>query len=374
MTIYTVKQGDTLYSIGKRYGVTIEQLINANGQTVQPSLIIGQAVIIPTSTDSKPNKLINGYAYPFIQNEALNSTLDYLSLITPFSYGVTQNGTLLDLDDQNLIDTALARGVKPLLLVTSLTEQGSFSSERAAEVLSDTALGDALISSITQKLKTQSYYGVDIDFEYIPQQYGAEYAEFIARLKAAVGEDYKVFVSVAPKTSAMQRGLLYEAHNYKALGAAADYILVMTYEWGYTYGPPMAVAPINKVREVLEYAVTEIPPQKLLMGIPNYAYDWTLPFEKGDAARSLSNNSAVELARTRGAEIMFDQISQTPYFNYYDDNANRHVVWFEDARSINAKAELLKELNLAGASVWNVMNFYKPLYTVLSENFNITKL
>ena len=52
----------------------------------------------------------------------------------------------------------------------------------------------------------------------------------------------------------------------------------MTYEWGYLFGPPMATAPVNMVRQVLDYGVTTIDPNKILMGIPNYAYDWSLPF------------------------------------------------------------------------------------------------
>lgn len=374
MLIHTVKDGDTLYSIGRQYGVTIEQLINANGETVTPSLVIGQAVIVPSPGEKTESKIINGYVYPFIDKTVFEKTLPYLSLIIPFSYGITNTGSLVELDDSELIATAENKGVMPLLLITSLTEQGSFSSERAAMILTDPELSKTLISNIVTKLQSKNYYGVDLDFEYIPQQYGDEYAEFIQSLHDSVSPlGYKVFVSVAPKTSATQRGLLYEAHNYKKLGEAADYILVMTYEWGYTYGPPMAVAPINKVREVLNYAVTDIPPQKLLMGIPNYAYDWTLPFVKGTAAQSMSNTRAIELARERGAQIMFDTVAQTPFYNYYDDNAIQHEVWFEDARSVKAKVELLKELGLAGASIWNIMSFYKPMMTVIDDSFNITK-
>lgn len=97
---------------------------------------------------------------------------------------------------------------------------------------------------------------------------------------------YIVSVALAPKTSSTQAGLLYAGKDYRALGKAANYVLLMTYEWGYKYGPPMAVAPINKVRQVLDYAVTEIPPQKIHLGIPNYGYDWALPFIKGKKCRN----------------------------------------------------------------------------------------
>lgn len=88
-------------------------------------------------------------------------------------------------------------------------------------------------------------------------------------------------MALAPKTSSEQKGLLYEGKDYSGLGQAANGVLLMTYEWGYTYGPPMAVAPINKVKEVLDYAITQIDTNKISLGIPNYGYDWPLPYERG---------------------------------------------------------------------------------------------
>jgi len=139
-----------------------------------------------------------------------------------------------------------------------------------------------------------------------------------------------------------------------AIGAAADKIFVMTYEWGYTYGPPMAVAPINSVRRVLDYAVSEIPAGKIFMGMPNYAYDWILPYKKGETRATLiSNEAAAETALQYGAEIKFDEEAQTPYFNYTADG-NVHEVWFEDARSIFRKLSLVPEYGLHGGLYWNL--------------------
>ena len=375
MIIHVTQKGDSLYSIGRQHGVTIEQLLAANGPTVQPTLIVGQAVIVPAPAEKLGNVLANGYAYPNIDQIALFSSLPYLSMITPFSYGIRTDGSLVELDDSELITIAENNNVAPVLLITTLTDEGRFSSENAAAVLSSPEATQALADNIIQKLQMRNYFGVDIDFEYIPPEYRDEYTAFIELLHSmAQPLGYKVIVALAPKTSSIQRGLLYEAHDYAALGAAADYVLVMTYEWGYTYGPPMAIAPLNKVEEVINYAVSQIPPEKLLMGVPNYAYDWTLPFVKGSAAKSMSNNRAIELAREVGAEIMYDDIAQTPYYHYYDQNKKQHVVWFEDARSIAAKMQLLSNFELAGYSIWNIMSFYKPMMTVMESMFNIKKL
>lgn len=145
----------------------------------------------------------------------------------------------------------------------------------------------------------------------------------------------------------------------------------MTYEWGYTYGPPMAVAPINMVRRVVEYAVTEIDPAKINLGIPNYGYDWPLPYVRGTtAATTVGNVQAVQLALRYGATIQFDEVAQSPYFNY-EDKGIEHVVWFEDVRSLQAKFDLIKEFNLRGAGYWTIMQWFRANWELLSYNFNI---
>jgi spore germination protein len=205
-------------------------------------------------------------------------------------------------------------------------------------------------------MREKGYRGLDVDFEYVDPDKRLDYALFIERLTRVMNDNgYEVTVALAPKTYAQQPGLLYEAHDDRALGKSANRLLLMTYEWGYTYGPPQAVAPIGKVEEVVNYALTEIPREKLLMGIPNYGYDWTLPYVPGSAARSLSTEEAVFLARRYGADILFDERAASPYFYYTDDAGAEHVVWFEDARSFGAKLSLIRRKGLTGYGVWTVM-------------------
>lgn len=137
----------------------------------------------------------------------------------------------------------------------------------------------------------------------------------------------------------------------------------------------MSVAPINKVAEVVDYAKTELPADKLIMGIPNYAYDWTLPFVRGDSkAKSLGNIDAIELATMYNAEILFDEEAQSPYFYYTDNEDKQHIVHFEDARSIYTKMMLAFENKLYGVSIWNLMRQFPQLWLVINENFNILKI
>ena len=147
----------------------------------------------------------------------------------------------------------------------------------------------------------------------------------------------------------------------------------MTYDWGYVFGPPMAVAPVSEIQQVLNFAVSAIPPQKILMGSPLYGHDWQLPYRIGQRARTLSHPDAVSLAREMGAIIEFDQQAMAPYFNYYDTEGNERIVWFEDARSILAKFKLIDRYNLKGIAYWQLALNFPQNWLILNYQFNIKK-
>ena len=138
------------------------------------------------------------------------------------------------------------------------------------------------------------------------------------------------------------------------------------------------MSPLPQVERVLQYGVSEIAPEKIFMGIPNYGYDWELPFIRGETvARTISNEEALGIATDRRVQINFDQIAQTPYFNYYASSASggiaEHVVWFDDARSMAAKLPLISQYALGGGGVWNVMRYFPALWTVMSSMYEIRK-
>lgn len=371
---YTVVAGDSIYSIARKYGTTVQSILDANPQITNPSAISpGQVIIIPP-TERIGTIEVNGYAFPNINLDVLRRTLPYLTYLSIFSHQVRPDGSLSTINDTPLIQAARAARVAPLMVITNIEEGGSFSSQLARTILTNQQVQDTLINNVVETLRSKNYYGLDIDFEYIFPEDREEYNDFLRKVVARLRPlGYTVTSALAPKTSADQPGLLYEAHDYPVHGALLDHVILMTYEWGYTYGPPKAVAPINEVIKVLNYAVTAIPRDKILMGIPNYGYDWTLPYVRGSAARSLSNTAAVDLAARYGAVIRYDQIAQAPFFNYFDASGRQHVVWFEDARSIDAKLRLVNRYNLGGVSYWTINRFFPQNWLVLNSLYRVEK-
>lgn len=372
--VYTVKEGDSVASIARMQGEDINQLLRNNPQVLGRDIYAGETMVLHYDDESERGRelIVNGYAYPYTDRRLIEKALPYLTMLTIFTYGFSPEGDLIAPADEELIALASSYGVKPVMLLSTLTADGSFSNELANTLLNSPQLQDILIEKIIVNMYNKGYYGLDIDFEYVPQGDKEAYADFVERLTKRLNrEGFLTLIALAPKTSSAQMGLLYEAHDYYALGRAANLALIMTYEWGYTYGPPMAVAPINKVEDVVKYAVTQIQPQKLLMGIPLYGYDWTLPYQKGTMARSISPQQAIEIAAANGAVIEYDEAAQTPYFRYDNDG---HEVWFEDARSIYAKLMLLDEYNLAGIGYWNLSRDFPQNWALLNALFGIRRI
>lgn len=367
--MHAVTAGETLAGIAEQYGTTVRQLWRSNWELGgSDALEAGQLLAVSNFEERLGSGVFNGYAYPFIQPELLAEQLPFLSTMAPFTYGINANGGLLPLADEEMVEAAQIRGTSPVMHLSTLTEAGQFDTSRAEAVLTDFEMQGRLMAEVLQTILRKGFVGLDVDFEYLPGQLAEAYAAFLDRLRQLLEPQGRfLWAALAPKTSTRQRGLLYEGHSYSAVAAAVDGVLLMTYEWGYTAGPPMAVAPLPNVREVLDYAVTEIPREKIYLGIPNYGYDWPLPFAEGRTrARSLSNQEAVELAVRYSAEIQFDAAAQAPWFNYTAPDGVPHVVWFEDARSMSAKLRLIGEYGLYGAGYWNLMRPYPQGWAVLN--------
>lgn len=381
---YTVRQGDTVTSIAAAYGIDTGALYRLNPSLGGlPDLSVGQVLVTGEDVPLYGSIATNAYVYPYVDRGILRRTLPYLTYLTLFTYGITRNGTLIapdEADEREIIVLAREYGVKPLLLLSTLTEADTFSNELADYVLTNPVIREKVITELADAVVSRGYSGVDLDFEYIGGELADEYVSFVRDVNSALDSrgDYLTAVALAPKTSADQPGLLYEGHPYGALADAADRVLLMTYEWGYTYGPPMAVAPINQVRRVVDYAMTEMEASKAFLGIPSYGYDWTLPYVRGESmARSLSAEEATRIAVQTGSRINYDSASAAPFFVYFapDETGTmrEHIVWFEDPRSIGAKLSLVNEYGLAGSSVWNGMRWFPQLWLMTDGFFTIEK-
>jgi spore germination protein len=375
ITIHIVREGDSLYEIAKLYNIDYKKIADDNKIPINQELVIGQTIVIDTDNIKNFREIkVNGYAFPNIDMGILNEVLHSLTYLSLFSYHINYGGYLDKINDDDLISIAKNYNVIPVMVVTNIGKEDRFDSNLVHYVLNNDRIQNKLINEIFSIMHIKGYMGLNIDFEYVYPKDKEAYINFIKKVKRRIKNyNYFLTISVAPKTSDEQKGLLYEAHDYKQIGELADHVVIMTYEWGYSGGPARSVAPVNLIEEVLSYATERIPSNKILMGIPNYGYNWTLPYLEGNIAKSIGNYEAVKIARKNNQAISYNYEEQAPFFNYYDEKKAKHEVWFEDARSIQTKLELVLKYNLEGVSYWTLNKFFPQNYLVLNSLFDIKK-
>ena len=198
--------------------------------------------------------IVNGYAYPSISEETLNWWLPRLSWVASFSYGFTEDGELINLEDANLVIPANQAGVRPMMVLTPLDAQGNFNDNIAIRIFENLNARENLINNIEANIRNKNMGGVDFDFEYLAAEYADDYVRLVADTRQRLRPlGYLTTVALAPKVSTDQPGLLYQGHDYAGMGQAADYCLLMTYEWGYTYPHQRYIPSLQKVHNRLNF-------------------------------------------------------------------------------------------------------------------------
>ncbi|MDQ0856844.1 glycoside hydrolase family 18 protein [Bacillus sp. V2I10] len=375
---YWVQPGDTLWSISRRYGSTPKELSEVNQISINSPLQIGFRLYIPDRPKQKAE--FNAYIEPSGNQvspnlvESAREAAPYLTYLGPFSFRIQKDGTLNEPLLNDFANIAKNNRVTLMMIVTNLDDEG-FSDEIGRIVLTNQDVQNKLLNNIVETAKKYGFRDIHFDMEYLRPVDREAYNRFLRKAKARFKkEGWLISTALAPKTSAGQKGKWYEAHDYKAHGEIVDFVVVMTYEWGYSGGPPMAVSPIGPVREVLEYTLSEIPANKVMMGQNLYGYDWTLPFKPGgEFAKAISPQQAIRLASQYNVPIQYDMKAQAPHFNYRDNEGKEHEVWFEDARSIQAKFDLMKELKLRGMSYWKLGLSFPQNWLLIADNFDVVK-
>lgn len=411
MFIYTVKSGDSLYLISGKFQVSSDIIRSVNG-LIEANLVPGQALIIPSiiyivqSGDTLvyisnisyiPIELLrttNGMQNDFIyigmrlylppRPKYLEEGLSYLLPSTPeqiqhttqnfamlntyygvFEYHITDDGNLSPLRyDGYAVTASRAQHVAPLAVITNLTP-GGFSPEKTKQLLQSPQLRDQLISNIHSLLLTKKYAGVNIDFERITSGERDLYSGFLKALNEKIKPDgFYSSVAVPIKRKDIENA----GYDYGGIASAVDFLFIMAYDFHEAHSAPGPVGPIDEIRITLDYALTQMNPNKIILGVPKYGFDWTVLGDVPIRAKAVSVKSATEKAINYEVNILYSQQFQQPYFSYWDEQGHKHMVWFEDARARAAKCQLVIDYRLRGIGAWQLgLNF--PQSSFLITNF-----
>ncbi|WMJ86361.1 LysM peptidoglycan-binding domain-containing protein [Anaerocolumna sp. MB42-C2] len=374
--VYTVQEGDTLAGISEAYNVTVLQLLRNNPDLANEQFIYPGETLVISYNNNLGSVWVAGYTYPFINEEILKKTLPCLTYLLIFNYRITDNGELIGSnDDISVIQTANLYGSATTLVVTTYSQTGNIDLEFEYEVLLNQQIQDTIIENLLNILKAKGYNGVNLAFQFINSINQGLYLNFLTNVLSRLHQEgYSVFLTLNPGLKYNGVDITFEKINYTELSNVSDGLLFLSYDWGFTERSPAQFSIIT-TNELLDYIVTQVPLDKIRIGLPTLGYDWPLPYIPGSTrANALNYDSVLALAYQVNAVINYDESTLSAYFEYIDNLNQPHIVWFKDARSINTSLQILKSYGIEGIGIWNIMYYFSEMWLVLNTQYEIIKV
>ena len=373
---YIIKQGDTLSSISKDFNIPIIQLLRNNPYlsdiTDQTKLDEGDEIIISYPKKEKKIK-VNGFANSFIRLEVLRKTLPFLTYITILNYRINEDGSLVDITDTEVIRMAKEFGVAPLMFISTLDERGMGTYGSVHNIINNIDIQNALIENTLTMLTSKGFYGLYIGFQHVLKTDMEAYAEFVTHITHRLNDEgYPVFISLIPVTFGFKADVPYQENDFSLIGNAANFVTLITYQWTSSYIPQFIETSPIFIKKYVDFAVSQIPPEKIFIELSRIAYDWELPYvEGGTLGRFTTNEGAVDLARQLGAVIQLDEATQTPFYYYSSLAGVQHLVWFKNSNTFNDIIKIAFDYNLQGVAIWNIMYYYNITYLLINSQYDI---
>lgn len=268
------------------------------------------------------------------------------STIAPTWLSFGADGKLVNRTDTRMLKWAKGRGLK----VTPLVANSPFKPETARPIIEDDEAVKSSVAALLDAVQSMDADGLNVDIEGVAPTDRARYNVFIAALcEAFHRNNLIVTVDLPAKTSDAPASAWAGWADYAFIGRHVDQAQLMCYDEHWSGGSPGPIASIPWVRRVLEYAVTYIPREKIVLGMPFYGYDW--PAE--GSASEVTGVRAAEMIRTLGVQPQWDHEAQSAWFTYTGDIGKR-TVYYETSRTLKARLDLAREFKLAGVSIWRL--------------------
>jgi spore germination protein len=329
--------------------------------------LAGAVVLTSASATTVPRRIVAGWLPYWTMDSSLataTSNGDLWSDASPFWYEATGATTVTKYagaGDAAVRDALREVGIK---VVPTVTE--TLNAPQMAALLGDASQRRAHVTTLVNLVTANGYDGIDLDYERmnwgtsdpaVKAAVRTGFVTFVRELESALDTYGKMLsVTVGARTSSTTAS--WAVFDYKGIGAVADRVRIMTYD--YHVSSPGPIAPLWWVEKVLAYAVTDIPAGRIQVGAPLYGRDWTCADPtcetraSGTSVKALSYRQAEALRVKEEAVRLWSATDAAPYFTYVDDLGRTHVVWYNDVDSTKAKMTLVGKYYLAGIAFWAV--------------------
>lgn len=354
----------------------------------------------------KSGRRVLGYYVPYDSTSwaTLETQAHLIDIVAVQWVTIDGCGRLTSEDNQTLKRFAQTNGIA--VYPTLLTNSGWLNQR----ILTDDETSARAISEIVSYVLAEGYDGFDLDLEAVRPDDRDAYTAFVARLAAALRDQGKPLALAIPAKSSDTRTGWAGAYDYAALGKHADLITVMAYEFHGAWGGPGPVAPYDGVEKTLAYATSQIPPEKVLLGVASYGYDWNTT---SGGARYLGHPEVAALGERHGVSLAIDPVSRSATLRYQapagekppvasrpptpkheitkrepspcavtapapaptptsrptpaPEAMQEHEIWLEESTSVEARLPLVDQYRAGGVATWRLGHEDAPTWTVLER-------
>ncbi|OEH85263.1 hypothetical protein BHU72_03980 [Desulfuribacillus stibiiarsenatis] len=314
------------------------------------------APVEPPAPLPEPKTMLGYYTVYFNGDKgsynAVNSFKSYINEVSMVTFKASATGTVLGSADTLGLQLMKENNIRAHATISN-ENNGQFDPEIASIILKDSTIRNRLIANIDSLVTTHSFKGVNIDFENMYPADRPLFTQFITELANQLNpKGFEVVVSVSAKTTDAPNSAWIGAFDYAALGKVATKIQLMTYDQHGPWGTPGPVASYPWMESVVQYAVSQIPSSKILLGLPAYGYDWNQTNNTGNKAIAWRNIPA--FITTNNITPQWDSTAKTPFFTYTSSEGHKRIVWYDNPASIEVKAGLVGKYNLDGVAMWRL--------------------
>jgi spore germination protein YaaH len=304
---------------------------------------------LPGSRPSKP--LVVVWEYSGIDNDLSSiGPMEPVHVVSPTWFEITDTGgTVSSTLDSDYLQWAKSRGYQIWGLVTN-----SFDPDVTAAILTDDQVVLEIVDDLIGLATEHNLDGINVDFENFHSDYKNHFTRFVAELASRCrDEDLVLSVDVSMYSTSEYWSRCYDRAG---LAAEADYIMLMAYDEHWKASPVAgSVASLPWVEAGLQRVLTEVPAEKLLLGVPFYTRLWEIDDSSGEEvvlnSWSYSMPRAEDIIADYNADIFFDENARQHVAEYRKDGL-LYRMWLEDAVSMRERLNLIEKYNLAGLAAW----------------------
>lgn len=303
--------------------------------------------------------------YGFLVNWDENSTVSLeqnihrLGVVIPEWYHLQSNLTMTSEVRRDVIAIAKNSNVRVVPLINNYTN-GKWDHTAVHRLLNSPAAQNKLISQLLKEIKINKLSGVNIDFEGVREDDRGALNLFMGRVYAAFHPNKLLVTMDIPADD--------QAFDCGALAKVSDRLIVMLYDEHEAYSAPGPIASKEWVQQSLD--LLNIPPQKLIVALANYGYDWTE--NSSDPADVLTFGDITQMVNDSKLRIQWDDKSGTPYIRY-KDGEDQHLVWFLDAVTLYNQLNIARENGSRGVAIWRLGSEDPSIWHILSDLNNLPK-